>query len=613
MFKRIIFLFGFLGLSLAPTHLAAQAAQPTLYVADSEVVVTTVPGESTFEVHVPIHALGPNGLPIEPFAPTQVEVLEQGAPLEILGAQPAAPVACYVLVLDSSGGMFNVMNQVKQGLEALITALPPEACLSLIMFRGADDADIIDLTQDHGGVLNALSTAQAVEWSGTCLWDALYQGLNVSATADRPTALLVVSDGIDEIANPSNRNEFLPCSQHTPADVVAHANAAHIPIYSLAIPTEPLTTERRQKAQEMSQVSLETGALSLQMKSPLEIEAAFERLMTLMEARYELSFLSNAPPKTETTVIMKLNHGDQTAVDELVFQTPPLQPRLGITVPESPTPETEDMTVTVSVSPPGSVSLVRLYVDNELAQSMVPTEPVGAFEAELDWTTVEPGNHVFEAVGYDTLGDEVARSERITSHKDAPLPVPVEPAEQEPEPSSNSLPLAPFVVVLAALFGFGSMRLFRRRRSRSLPVPISLPDVVPSELDDPLFDQINTTAVTTDVRQEIRPVAQLVVEESGSSAGVIFPLYDSSIDVMLGRDKGNEMVIGDPSVSRVHARIHYREGTHWIYDRESLHGIDVDGQRVTADGYPLEHGVAVRLGPGTTIRYEALNGKAGHD
>ena len=34
--------------------------------------------------------------------------------------------------------MFNVMNQVKQGLEALITALPPEACLSLIMFRGAD-------------------------------------------------------------------------------------------------------------------------------------------------------------------------------------------------------------------------------------------------------------------------------------------------------------------------------------------------------------------------------------------------------------------------------------------------------------------------------------------
>ena len=51
------------------------------------------------------------------------------------------------------------MNQVKQGLEALITALPPEACLSLIMFRGADDADIIDLTQDHGGVLNALSTA----------------------------------------------------------------------------------------------------------------------------------------------------------------------------------------------------------------------------------------------------------------------------------------------------------------------------------------------------------------------------------------------------------------------------------------------------------------------
>ena len=67
-------------------------------------------------------------------------------------------------------------------------------------------------------------------------------------------------------------------------------------------------------------------------------------------------------------------------------------------------------------------------------------------------------------------------------------------------------------------------------------------------------------------------------------------------DVTLGRAPGSSVVLGDPSVSRVHARIwpDNRDGP-LLEDAGSSHGTFVDGVRVTGP-VPLRDGAKIRLG-----------------
>ena len=49
----------------------------------------------------------------------------------------------------------------------------------------------------------------------------------------------------------------------------------------------------------------------------------------------------------------------------------------------------------------------------------------------------------------------------------------------------------------------------------------------------------------------------------------------------LGRSHDNDLVISEPSVSKFHALLRYNDGQFSVEDRESLHGVYVDGTRVT--------------------------------
>ena len=85
-------------------------------------------------------------------------------------------------------------------------------------------------------------------------------------------------------------------------------------------------------------------------------------------------------------------------------------------------------------------------------------------------------------------------------------------------------------------------------------------------------------------------------------ATLIVRLGDREIDrykivktiTTIGRDKGNDLIIENSSVSRVHARIRYTKRHYLVSDAGSRNGILVNGDKVNE--YPLRFGDRVTVG-----------------
>ena len=64
--------------------------------------------------------------------------------------------------------------------------------------------------------------------------------------------------------------------------------------------------------------------------------------------------------------------------------------------------------------------------------------------------------------------------------------------------------------------------------------------------------------------------------------------------VVIGRDDGNDIILPDPNVSCVHARIEERGGSHWIIDLGSRNGTWVNEERISEK--ELNEQDVIRLG-----------------
>jgi Nif-specific regulatory protein len=95
-----------------------------------------------------------------------------------------------------------------------------------------------------------------------------------------------------------------------------------------------------------------------------------------------------------------------------------------------------------------------------------------------------------------------------------------------------------------------------------------------------------------------QPMPRLVVHEPGGVATAVHVQGE----VLIGRDVGMQVVLGDGKVSRHHATI-AREGADWVVtDAESRHGTFVNGERVTR--HVLRDGDQLQIGS-TVLRFEA--------
>ena len=95
-----------------------------------------------------------------------------------------------------------------------------------------------------------------------------------------------------------------------------------------------------------------------------------------------------------------------------------------------------------------------------------------------------------------------------------------------------------------------------------------------------------------------------LVMRAGPQPGQTFVLDQDSLT--LGRDPGNEIAIGDPQVSRQHARITRQGGLTVIEDAGSTNGTFVNGLRL-AGPHTLTDGDVISLGDAVTLSYHSVD------
>lgn len=91
-----------------------------------------------------------------------------------------------------------------------------------------------------------------------------------------------------------------------------------------------------------------------------------------------------------------------------------------------------------------------------------------------------------------------------------------------------------------------------------------------------------------------------LVMSQGPQPGETFPLDKETLN--LGRDPANDIVIGDPQVSRQHARISRRGELRVIEDLGSTNGTFINGMRLVGP-HTLADGDEISLGDAVSLTY----------
>jgi len=99
------------------------------------------------------------------------------------------------------------------------------------------------------------------------------------------------------------------------------------------------------------------------------------------------------------------------------------------------------------------------------------------------------------------------------------------------------------------------------------------------------------------------PISNRLIVRTGPNPGMVFDLTKEITS--LGRDVANDIVLGDPEVSRQHARITRTPGGYVVEDMGSTNGTFVNGERLTAPRV-LRDSDLVGLSEKVTLSFEAV-------
>jgi len=99
------------------------------------------------------------------------------------------------------------------------------------------------------------------------------------------------------------------------------------------------------------------------------------------------------------------------------------------------------------------------------------------------------------------------------------------------------------------------------------------------------------------------PISNRLIVRTGPNPGMVFDLTKEI--ATLGRDVANDIVIGDPEVSRQHSRITRTPGGYVVEDMGSTNGTFVNGERLAAPRV-LRDGDLVGLSEKVTLSFEAI-------
>jgi Ca-activated chloride channel family protein len=233
------------------------------------------------------------GKPIGKLTADDFELLDDGVKQQITAASIEDVEIDVVLVLDTSRSVAGTRLQaLRAAASALVRNLRPEDRAAVITFASGVTVNA-PLTTDHTAVSRALETAEAR--GATSLVDAAWTSVLLTHGTDRPTLVLIFSDGADT------------ASWLRVPPVIALASRANLVVDAVVAGTVKLPMQKRLNGIQGSAHATEeprdagvdtfiydltyaTGGATFDGSGGSRLEAAFVAALREFRTRYQLSY-----------------------------------------------------------------------------------------------------------------------------------------------------------------------------------------------------------------------------------------------------------------------------------------------------------------------------------
>jgi VWFA-related protein len=236
------------------------------------------------------------GSPVRGLAASDFELRDDGivqALEPILEEQTAVDA---VLVLDASGSVSGPkLASLKAAAEAFLGGLRGGEQAALLAF--SHEVQLLQsLTDDLASVRRALDRVSPR--GNTALVDALYAALRLREIGDRRTAIVVFSDGIDNL------------SWLSPADVARAAGRSNVTVYGVTV-----RGKGDRKEPFLGDVARATGGRLFEASSDRDLRARFLDVLEDIRSRYVLRFVPGRPgPAGWHGIEVRLRRGKGTVL-----------------------------------------------------------------------------------------------------------------------------------------------------------------------------------------------------------------------------------------------------------------------------------------------------------
>lgn len=373
--------------------------------------------------------------------------------------------------------------------------------------------------------------------------------------------------------------------------LVEAAQAAGIPIYVAVLGLDVSPEEQS----NVSRLTDPTNGRSVPMPQP---ESA-DPLYALFAAHHNQTELVYASPVRQNgTQQVAVNLGNARATGtyelslappEVVLDVPRTQVRRAGSAVDTPLPLLQPAVLPLTarvVWPDGGarrLAQVRFLVDGVEQPLGTLPQPDASGRLPLAWDISErdAGNYLLSVEVTDELGFRAAAEpvavtiEIARPQPPTPTPAPTAAPEVAPPPGAPAALLLPLLLLAAA----GGALVWATRRARR-PKPAPTPAAADA-LPPPAWGEDHVPVL-----------------EWASPAGRVEQIELLADNVTFGRDPDAvDVVLEDPSVSRLHARLRRNaDGEYWLYDEGSATGTFLNYERLGLAARQVRHGDSVQMG-----------------
>jgi len=570
-------------------------AQNTVDLAVQYVEGTPKTDAVAYDVKVFLSVIDSAGNPIRDLKAENFTVAEdsQKVAIDSVDLVKNEPISI-VLLIDTSGSMAGPgIENARKAATSFVSGLDANDLVSVLTFDNTVKT-VIDFSKDHKAVTDDIALINSTEGAGTCLYDAAYQAVKMTATVPAGRrAVVLLTDGVDEKLGGG------ACSTHTEDNLVELATSGNtrVPIFTLGM-------GGKVNQAGLNRIGSDTGGRYLYSTNPNQLDALFLRLSEQLRSQYVLHYTSLAGSGAHGLAI-SVDYLSAKDTDTRNFLLPAMPTHMSFTSPTDGQEVSGKAQFAVSLSGGQTVQSVVFQINGQVIGS-VNTTP---YQLGIDFGSYPAGNLTVKAIAYGAGNVELANTS-ITVKVAASIPA--TPAPSSNQPSLRTLTIGGGVLALLLIVaGVVVFTVVQRRREEHRRDQEWNRAQNPVEPASPAEDRtMDSWEPSPDA------LGSLLVEASDDPTMIGHRFDITGSMTKLGRSADNDFPFPkDSPVSRHHAEIREKNGGLFLSEVESpdssgqvkrpTYSTFVNDRKVGEESILLQTGDVIQLGKRVRLRYQA--------